>query len=184
MHFFHHNDLPNIDLYCVQHWVRIDKEGAEEHICGDVASVERVEQLTHVQGLDEYGEVLCGRDIQVYALSDKAQDMENICAMGLDVDDDNECLPENIPANASDSDATESDESQEWGWEGIDHRRQMNVSNVPPSLTSLHGAELSVASYLTMFFLFFPRLFIEDVILVKTNEKLEDPVDLLIWRSG
>lgn len=175
--FFRHDDLPGTDVYSVQRWVKVTKEGAAEHFFEETQATQRVDQATDIlQGDTEEREELCEEQMRPSTLSARKEDIANIRAMGLDVDDDDECLEENIPATSTDSDATISDEK--WGWQGIDHRRQMNVCNVPPSMALMHDAALSVASYLTMFFLFFPRDFLEDILIAKTNEKLADPTSL------
>jgi hypothetical protein len=45
--------------------------------------------------------------------------------LGFVVDDDNEPAPENIPAPQDNNNLEATDELQ-WGWGGIDHRKQAN----------------------------------------------------------
>ena len=94
--------------------------------------------------------------------------------MGLDVDDDNEPSPENVPVDPSlptvTSDKNYVYEGLGWGWSGIDHRKTLNVHDTKPSLKGIIGDAVHHLSFVGMFFLLFPRRFIQEVIIFKTNK--------------
>ncbi|KAL7502075.1 hypothetical protein ACHAXN_000162, partial [Cyclotella atomus] len=69
-------------------------------------------------------------DESVFAATNTAEDIALVWGQGLDVDDDNEPAPENIP---QEGDATAEEDTglylgQRWGWDSLDPRRTSNTS--------------------------------------------------------
>ena len=90
----------------------------------------------------------------------------------MGIDDDNEPAPDNIPT-AEPTPNT----NQTWGWDGIDHRQRMNVLDVSPTFNhglSEESNHLSNSALVTLFIRFFPRSYLEDVIVKATNEDIGD----------
>ena len=96
------------------------------------------------------------------------EDTLPLCEQGYEVDDDNEPALENIP----DATQPELPDEQQWGWDGIDHWKKHNFTNVSASLHGFSTLALSSMSWVAMFLLFFPKWFILDVIIPETNKAL------------
>ena len=114
----------------------------------------------------------------------RSEDIMMVRAQGLDVDDDNEPLPENIPTtttndsnDASAANANPEHETVGWGWSGIDHRCQINTTNVRAAIAGITNDAMQHISYLGMFPLLFPKSYIE-LIIEQTNKKLDEPVSM------
>ena len=59
-----------------------------------------------------------------------------------------------------------------WGWAGIDYRKQANGHETTARINGLSGIALAGSTMLTMFLLFFPRKFMETVLIIETNKKI------------
>ena len=110
----------------------------------------------------------------VFHAGNCAEDIALVRSQGLMVDDDRDPAPENVPL----VDVFEVDNACSWGWDGICNRKITGATNIRPSFTSLHGTILQTISYVTMFLVFFPRKFIEEVMIQEMNKHLEDYVTL------
>eukprot|EP00957_Ditylum_brightwellii_P060739 4611642-Ditylum_brightwellii.AAC.1 len=85
--------------------------------------------------------------------------------MGFMVDNDNKPVPENMPTAVNDG--------QNWEWQGLDHRKMQGCQDTDALVKGMNATDFAVRTYLKFFFLFFPCLFIENVILVQTNKNIE-----------
>jgi hypothetical protein len=93
--------------------------------------------------------------------------------MGFSVDNDNEPAPENIPLPQENDNNAAKDDGRTWGWAGIDHREQANgLSTSRARINCLSGLALEGATMLTIFLLFFPRKFMEEVVISETNKRI------------
>jgi hypothetical protein len=93
-------------------------------------------------------------------------------SQGLDVDDDNEPAPENIPAVGTAIDSTANLHGQEWGLGGTCHQKSAHHVDVSPQIKDYTKNNLGVISKLDMFFLFFPINYLEEVIVIETSHTL------------
>ena len=90
----------------------------------------------------------------------------------VDIDDNNEPTPENIPGQVDD---TTFAIASEWGHSGICYRHQQNIPNSKAKMTnSVNEAQSDV--YLQLFERFFPKNFIETVMLPTINQQIKDLV--------
>ena len=97
----------------------------------------------------------------------------------VDVDDDNQPAPENIPTMTN----TPSLLSTEWGHEGVCFRKESNHPNNPAVLvrpvdTTRDDVNLQLFEHL------FPKNFLQEVMIPTMNRKLSNPVsygELLSW---
>ena len=114
--------------------------------------------------------------------STTSEDVQNMIALGFDVDDDDAPAPENIPlASIEDTPSlTVVDEeqglyeSQSWGWKGFCDRESHSFEKNNPKLNGTPGIEIGQnMSYLSMFLLFFPRILI-DLIVDMTSKTLKN----------
>ena len=127
---FRQDHFPSMTIYCVKRWIHVTKEGDPAHFF-DVNAVPSApdpeESIEDVPGSDENSD-------RIFHLGNNSEDIAHIRSFGLDVDDDKETAPENIP----DEDPL-IELYQTWGWNGIDHRAVGNHMNVKPVLTHRLG---------------------------------------------
>ena len=95
--------------------------------------------------------------------------------MGLEVDEDNDPIPKNVPEE-NDTNGEEDPlqkNNQGWGCNGIDEREKVGVENNEPKI--MHGMD-EIAwgniSFLSMFKLFFPYCLC-DIVIQATNKSLQ-----------
>jgi hypothetical protein len=165
---FRHDDFGTDILYCVKRWVRVETEGAPEQFF----RLEPVAQVETVPVASDGGGV--GIEANVFHAGNCAEDIALVRSQGLMVDDDRDPAPENVPL----VDVFEVDNACSWGWDGICNRKITGATNIRPSFTSLHGTIMQTISYVTMFLVFFPRKFIEEVMIQEMNKHLEYYVTL------
>ena len=94
---FRHERTDDKEIYCVKRWVKVDKEGAANHFFRDE---EECEDDPHPSNSDDMGrkEEL---EKNVFGATNRSEDIAMLRGMGLDVDDDNEPSPENVPVDPS-----------------------------------------------------------------------------------
>jgi hypothetical protein len=97
---------------------------------------------------------------------DVTENIHAVRASGLDVDDDNDPAPENIPT--TDPHGTNHNTTT-WGWNGFCYRRMANVEDTKPRLKGLSGVGLANATLLTMWQTLAPVDFLREVILENIN---------------
>ena len=89
--------------------------------------------------------------------------------MSLDVDNNNEQSPENMPQPVLHPRTTVeknyTNEELGWVWSGIDHRKCFNTQDQKPTIKGFVGESVTHPSFVSMFFLLFPRKFLEDLII-------------------
>ena len=111
-------------------------------------------------------------DRGVFQARNNAEDIANVRAQGLDVDNNNDPAPENIP-DASTVPPIAVNPGQTWGWSGVDNRYATGAANSRPSIPDALGAGcFRREDYVSCFSLFFPLKWLEEVLLVKTNAEL------------
>ena len=97
----------------------------------------------------------------------------------VDVDDDNQPAPENIPTMTN----TPSLLSTEWGHEGVCFRKESNHPNSPAVLVHPVNTKRDDVN-LQLFEHLFPKNFLQEVMIPTMNRKLSNPVsygELLSW---
>ena len=97
----------------------------------------------------------------------------------VDVDDDNEPAPENIPTTSTSPTVL----SNEWGHSGICFRRQNSIANTPAKLVIPVDTTRDDIN-LQLFERLFPKKFVEDVMIPGMNKSLVPPIsygELLCW---
>jgi hypothetical protein len=104
--------------------------------------------------------------------STRSEDIALARSQGLDVDDDNEPAPENIPAAGARIDNTTNLHGQEWGWAGTCHRKSKHHTDIDPQILNYSRSDLCTQTKLDMFLLFFPLNYTENVIVKETSRTL------------
>ena len=88
------------------------------------------------------------RDIHRQGNDELAESIRQVKAMGLQVDDDTEALPENVPSSEYiDLASKEDDEAlqslnQSWGCNGIDERERVGVGKEKAKLKQLRQSSI------------------------------------------
>ena len=155
-----------IELHAVPHWVRIDEEGPSEYFFGSETTdqpgqtnqqgnpttniQDAVDQVSRRGGLTE-------------------NNIQDLIANGVTVDDDNLPLEENLPSNNNGGSGAVFSDS--FGHDGICFRRQAggqevdaSILNFPPKVRPTH---------VQLFEHLFPKEYLEDVLLKQTNLSIE-----------
>ena len=180
---FGHNDFPNQTLHCVHRYVNIVEEGDSSHFFPKVSSKRKTSSSSSSKASSNANKSsqlipanmpphLVGND-HPSMLDDNMRDVgrmdsnelaETICQvrdMGMNVDDDNDPLPENHPQEGNYNPTDDDDDDalhqlgQTWGCSGIDERAKVCVDNSNPKLH--HGMDSIVfenITFLQMFLLF------------------------------
>jgi hypothetical protein len=164
---YRHDDFEGAELHACQRWSKVESEGAASHIFGADDTNEEEEKG------EEAADPVGGTPIppQVLRAGNSAQDITDIRNLGFSVDDDNEPAPENIPI-PEENDNNAAPDGRRWGWAGIDHRKHAGGQSTRARINCLTGLALEGTTMLTMFLLFFPRKFMEDVVIVETNKRI------------
>ena len=160
---FRHEDFEGTEVYCVKRWARVINEGGEEHLF-DI-EVKSRETVVRDGGANESTPV----DFDVTNVGNRFEDIALVRAQGLHVDDDNEPAPENVPT----PNQMQVDNAGKWGWDGTCRRRLLGGVNTRATLNNISGVALSCLSHVQVFLIFFPKVFLTDVIIAATNKNLE-----------
>ena len=101
------------------------------------------------------------RDLHRQGDEELAENIRQVKAMGLNVDDDNEALPENVPGPdylqkvSKPDDLALQELGQSWGCSGIDEREKLGVEKEKAKLRhNLDKVAFEHIFYLQMFLLF------------------------------
>ena len=158
----------------MKRWVKVIEEGADEHLFAVIEGNQvRNAQRANQDGRDESAEDL-GEDIM--QMANCAEDIAIVRGHGFDVDDDNDCLPENIPVPELEEEVD--NQAQTWGWNGLDERKNIGTQDNCPAIKEFSASSILALSYVGMFFMFFQRTFIENVIIAGTSKHLTQPLTL------
>lgn len=112
-------------------------------------------------------------DTAVFAAGNVAEDIAFVRGQGLEVDDDNEPAPENIPTADAPAPVDANAglyEGQKWGWEGIDQRRIH--SDTDPSAKFKDEWSPEKKTWLEIWMKLFPFQWLTTVLLGMTNKSL------------
>jgi len=174
---FRHDDFPEQELHCVKRWCKVTEEGPEEHIWERLRQSFARAMLSESQAAGKEGRDEEAHDIgeDIFRMGNRAEDIAMVRAAGFVVDDDNDPLPENVPPPR---DQPQRGRHQSWGWSGLDERKNIGAQNVRPSIVGLSANSMACMSYVGMFFMFFPRAFIENIIIKGMNKRIENHVTL------
>ena len=132
-----HEAFPGVELYCVERYARVTREGPPDYFFDNVI-VEAVDEQEEGPGDGEdVGEqhvpvlmpAICRCNFRV----DDPEILDAVDAGIIEIDDDNEPVPENIPQPAH-AQGNECEFSNNWGHEGICFRRQSGSANRGASL--------------------------------------------------
>ena len=161
---FRHDDFEGIVLYCTQRYAKIVTEGPAEGYFDENAVAENVEE----EAKDE--EMMLPTEI-VEAAQREQVEVQDARALAIELDDDNEPAPENVP----DDNAVPA--AGQWGHNNICSRKMTGASNVSPTIRL--PREFPVTKF-RLFERFFFRSFLCEVLLPLINQHIApgEPVTL------
>ena len=173
---FKSTDGEDEEIYALPRWFKITEEGPSEHLFGassstevtnpmnnGIVSTEQVEAPSIVNMINERGRII-------------HNDLANLNGQ-VDIDDDNETVPENIPSPAD----NENDPifSYDWDHDGVCSRRQVRGFNAQLKLFNFGGFDV-IPTLLQTFELKFLHELIKSVIIKETNKHLEKNITYMV----
>jgi hypothetical protein len=195
--FRHESVLENKELYACIPYVHVTTPGPPEHffnvpndsgnLSADLnaeASVAAADNTNEAQVVVE--EAFEGVELPTNAIHHRSTNREDINYfrdLGLDVDDDNEPVPENVPPpvepQAETTPATTNDVNglkpgQSWGWSGLDPRKASGFCRSQPKIFDHNSEDLKNMTILWWFLLFLGWPIIS-LVITCTNKCLDRP---------
>ena len=169
--YMSHADMEGAELKTNVRNIRVTTEGPPESFFDIAAREQAVEEAEGQAENDEGAEVVNGI-VENANRSGRIteEEVNELRGEGVEVDDDNEPAPENVP-HPNQSNANEPIYS-EWGWSGLEVRRQQNIQNHPPSYKGKSEATMGGMSYLDWFLVCFPTGFVKNHIIPNINQNL------------
>ena len=170
-----HESFPNTELYCVERYAKVTTEGPADYLFDNVV-VEAVAeegdrpgdaQQVPQQDVPILMPAVCRRNFR----ADDPDLLAAVDAGAIEIDDDNEPVPENIPQEGQ-QDQNECEFNDEWGHEGICFRRQIGAANRGASLKH-HDRHLKLTK-LQLFEVLFPIKWVKECLIPATNKSLGD----------
>ena len=155
------------EVYCVKRFVKVTSASPPTDLF-NIAENNLSEQINEEAGGNEAG-VPTPRVPHGHGTMDEA--IRIVRAAGLDVDDDNEPAPENIPPATINNEQL-NNPSAAWGWSGFCERRMSQATNGRARLNGLSGVGLACVGILTMWQTFAPIAFFQEVILKAINQNI------------
>lgn len=148
--FRHERVLENKELYACIPYVHVTTPCSPDHLFNvpnnassnleselnaeiSVAAGDNNEILEEYQGVELPTEA-------VHHRSSNREDINYFRALGLDVDDDNDPVPENVPEVQSD-DVNGLKPGQSWGWSGVDSRKASGYYRTNPKIINYQNEE-------------------------------------------
>ena len=151
-----------IEMHAVKRFCHVTAEGNPDYFFEAAEAVSENEMAEG--GQQEHPEMIQ----RMMRTNGNFQEDEIALARGfVDVDNDNDPAPENIPNT---NDVTNPDMyNNNWGHEGICHRKELNMSNRNPKITFSYNIR---PSRVQLFELLFPKEFIKNIILPQINDEI------------
>ena len=187
---FRHEDFENLVIYTPVRWVKVEVEGPENSLFSQQSDISSNSESASLESGSETDDSTVATRLnsiyinpnEVLHSSHTSDDIAMVRAMGMNVDDDNEPVAENIPTTeeSASSRVTGLKEGQSWGWNGMCDRKKEGLYQTKAKINGLSGVALENCSFATMFHIFFPKD-IAWMIIVETNKRyaLEGaPMDL------
>jgi hypothetical protein len=162
------NDGVHIEMYCARKFCNVDVEGSTIYFFNaapapDEVTVEAEVVEEEIQEADE-------TTIQILRTATIRPDNEDVMDLQgeVEIDDDNQPAPENVPAAGDYSRAVTY--ASAWGHIGICHRRLAGAAETKPTINFPSSFSPTLVD---LFDLLFPKKFIIDVIIKETNKHLK-----------
>ena len=177
-----HEAFPGVELYCVERYAKVTREGPPDYFFDNViveADDEEEERAGDGEEVEEEHvpvlmPAICRRNFRV----DDPEILDAVDAGIIEMDDDNEPVPENIPQPAH-AEGNECEYSPNWGHDGICFRRQSGSANRGASLKH-HERHLKLTK-LQLFEILFPMKWVKETLIPATNEAMGDEEEELTY---
>ena len=162
--FRHYHPLfENKEIYCAERWAIVFEEGPEKHLFSNNEENKAPDNdAPNKQELEPMMQKYKGKR----KCDDK--DVNLIRSLGLDVDDDNDPAPENIPNQSNEQDAN-APTNLRWYKDPICQRKKSEAGIREPQCTQ--GKMYNWESFQDIFFLFLPQFHIEEMV-CRTSSRL------------
>ena len=170
-----HEAFPDIELYCVERYAKVTQEGLADFFFDNVV-VNAVDEQEDRPGEEQqvpqqHVPILMPSVCHRNFCADDPDLLAAVDAGAIEIDDDNEPVPENIPQQGQQED-NECEFSDVWGHEGICFRRQIGAANRGASLKH-HDRHLRLTK-LQLFEILFPMKWVKECLIPATNASLDD----------
>ena len=122
-----HEDFgAGVDVYCSVRFCKVVSEGPPNKFFEEEVEVEPTVNL-------EAGEIETTQPIpnHLFHATNRQEDIQMLRALGLDVDNDNEPAPENIPEETY-AEECDADADSKWGWNGFCNRKKEGFTDTKP----------------------------------------------------
>lgn len=174
---FKTNDGAPEEIYSVSRWCKVQEEGPSEYYFDNEDNGEAAQPSNEIPEKEMEVE-LPDVSAQINHRGLLEGDISQMDGQ-VEVDDDNEPAPENVPAPNSNVD----DVFIEWGHDGVCQRRQAGGLNTEATLINFGGSS-SIPSIIQLFEMLFPKEFIQVIIIKETNKKLDKKMtygEFFVW---
>jgi len=166
--FFTYPSIPGEEVHCAIRFCKVEEEGAVEGRFSNEELGIHCPATKAEQDSPSEQEEQNGIDSSVFNAGNRREDIEFVRAQGLEVDNDNEPAPENIPVCNTNNSVLFT--GQSWGFDGVDQRVATGATDQMPTF---HGGWNPIGKSLLQIFLkLFPFKFMVDVIVTSTSEAL------------
>jgi hypothetical protein len=169
-----HESFPGKELHCADRYAKVTKEGPPEKFFekNTARSSSDVQPASIApRPADEQQEMpsICFRNFR-----DDDPDLRAAAEAGLlEVDDDNEPVPENIPVQGVNQTTNECQYNPQWGHAGVCFRRQIGSCNRKAKLKN-HDQHIILTKLQLLFEVIFPTAWVEEVLILPgTNKSLD-----------
>jgi hypothetical protein len=167
-----HHSFGDNHIYCAERYAKVRIEGEEDGFFDKKQTDLPIFTNAPTFAADDVCKPIDTSFIDKMGQSSRTEDIALARSQGLDVDDDNEPAPENIPAEGVVIDSNANIHGQEWGWNGTCHRKSKHHSDVDSQIVNYTKNDLKALTKLDMFLLFFPANYLENVIVKETSKTL------------
>ncbi len=169
-HEFVDDDGQFIEMYCNKRYIVVEVEGPSySYFSSNIQRNENDEEMSDVEPevVDDEVFEFISRTATIHADDEDVQQLQGV----VEIDNDNDPLPENIPNNndRNNNDCTFKD----WGHNGICQRK---VNGATEHKATINFPSSFSPTLVDIFDLLFPKSFVEEVILTETNKELKQGV--------
>ena len=168
---FRHGSFENVELYAVERYCSITKEGPESEFFTD--EIDEMIEETFVEDAMLTEETKEDEESEKIDAHRHGGELEllDLAMAGFVVENDNDPLFENAPESNPSSNEKEEVTWGEWGHSGICYRKQSTATTIMPAI-KIQNKKTETMTRLQLFELFFITDYIKEVILVHINKNI------------
>jgi hypothetical protein len=166
-----HPTFGDLVVYCAEQYAKVKVEGEPDSFFDKKVDLPIIANAPTFS-VDDLDKPIDTSVIDKMGRLTRSEDITLAHSQGLDVDDDIEAAPENVPAAGAPLDCTTNLHGQAWGWGGTCHRKTKHHTNVSPQILNHSRSNLCSQTKLNMCLLFFPIDYFEEVLVKETSRTL------------